>query len=180
MRRINSVGKRFGRLLVLAQTYRNGEAYCLCLCDCRTVIETKMIYLRQGDTKSCGCYNREQTAGRAKTRKDVVTRHGMSHSVEYQTWADIKHRCKDTNNPHYGGRGIKICSGWAGSFESFYQDHGPRPAGLTIERIDNNGHYSCGHCEECASEGWVRNTRWATWKEQAANRRPRQPEKSNA
>jgi len=41
----------------------------------------------------------------------------------------------------------------------------------SIDRINNNGHYSCGHCDDCIRNGWVMNCRWATMVEQARNTR---------
>lgn len=52
---VNVVGKRFGRLVVLRQTFKNNESTCECRCDCgarRWVRQTSLINHRQ---KSCGC-----------------------------------------------------------------------------------------------------------------------------
>lgn len=65
--------------------------------------------------------------------------------------------CRDY--PYYGGRGIKVCRRWLDSFENFVEDMGLRPPGLTLERKDNDGHYTKANCV------------WATRKQQTANRR---------
>lgn len=68
---------------------------------------------------------------------------------EYYIWASIKKRCKNPKDPayhNYGGRGITICEHWRTSFLNFFSDMGPRPPGMTLDRINNDGNYEPGNC----------------------------------
>lgn len=92
----------------------------------------------------------------------VAKTHGMSKTVEYQIWSDIKNRCLCKNGDdfkEYGGRGIKVSEEWM-SFENFYRDMGPRPSkDHSVDRIDNSLGYSRENC------------RWATRSQQGRNKR---------
>ena len=86
--------------------------------------------------------------------------HGMTGTPEYRAWSSAFTRCENprcANYKLYGGRGIKARI----SFPVFYAELGPRPPGMTLDRIDNDGDYASG------------NLRWATPKQQRANQRLR-------
>lgn len=110
--------------------------------------------------------------------------HKKRKSGAWKSWVSIQGRCLKENHkayPSYGGRGIRICERWQGvfGFLNFLEDMGERPEGksngraiYSLDRIDNDGHYSCGHCEECIENGWKSNCRWATQSIQMHNQRP--------
>ena len=104
----------------------------------------------------------------------------MTGTPEHTAWLSMKQRCyspKYWNYHRYGGRGIVVCSDWKDCFPNFYEDLGNRPSNIhSLDRIDNNANYSCGHCIECLENGWNMNCKWSTQKEQS-NNRERDPKK---
>lgn len=107
----------------------------------------------------------------------IAMNEGRKKDPLYMTYKCMKSRCYSISNPNYdnwGGRGIKVCQHWLGleGFPNWKNDMGERPSSrYSIDRIDNDMNYSCGHCSECVAEGWEANCRWATKNEQAVNRR---------
>jgi hypothetical protein len=97
-----------------------------------------------------------------KRRKAPEYRHIYYDMVKRCYYPDFK--CyKD-----YGGRGIEICKRWLSNKYNFFEDMGDRPGpNYSIDRIDNDGHYSCGKCPECIRRGWPMNVKWADGFEQA-------------
>jgi hypothetical protein len=165
-------GREFGRFIVVGLAKKDRTIHgvsrilweCLCLCgNTRYIIGSA---LRNGNSRSCGCLHKE-------IMLSLKTTHGDTGSREHQTWCRIRSRCFNENSVDYylyGGRGIRVCEGYS-DYSNFRESLGPRPSAHSIDRIDVNGHYSCGECIECIIRSWKKNCRWATTTEQARNRR---------
>ena len=69
-----------------------------------------------------------------------------ARTSEYKAWYRMKDRCRDINDPLYGGRGITFDSSWE-FYTNFLLDMGVRPKGFDLDRIDNNGNYCKENCQ---------------------------------
>ena len=169
---IDLTGQVFGRLTIIKQVpnIKPKHSRWLCLCECGRKVETNGTNLRQGNTRSCGCLKREASIATGKRNAT----HGMTNSKEYRTWRQMMWRCLNPQSADYdlyGKRGIRVCERWRNDFMAFYSDMGPKPSPEhSIDRINGNGHYSCGQCQECIDQGWEMNCRWATRSQQGRNK----------
>ena len=156
-------GKKFNHLTI--EDYQ--DKLFVCRCDCGRICSVKPTFVINGKQKTCGnaeCEYHHEIFIEIPRQK--ATKHGMAGTRLYKIWQAMKDRClneKNTGYKNYGGRGITVCKEWQDSFAPFmewatangYDDT------LTIDRIDVNGNYEPGNC------------RWADWKTQRQNQRPR-------
>lgn len=148
-------GQRYGRGIVLEEIRlpltggqkRRGEHLGMrgarLRCDCGNEYTARIRHLISGNTKSCGCLYREL----ARDRGRLNLTHGLRGHPLYRTWYDMMRRCynpKHVSYPWYGGRGIAVCERWH-DVATFVSDIerwlGPRPPGMTLDRICNGHDY---------------------------------------
>ena len=149
---IDLSGQKFGKLYVRGRwgfVQRNTkQPTWLCKCDCGAIVIALGASLRGGTKRSCGCLVGKTQPG-----------HRMTNTPTYNSWRGMIERTTNPNNSHfknYGDKGITVCEKWK-RFEGFYEDMGDRPAGHSLDRIENDKGYSKENC------------RWAMPKEQARN-----------
>ena len=149
-------GQRFGRLVLISEAAKRGyRRHWNCLCDCGTEKIVWSASLRCGRTKSCGCLHRDICV-------EYNTTHGLSKTPLYSVWRGMIARCSEPQHKaykNYGGRGIKVCDEWQDP-ASFYEwglvGYAP---GLSLDRINCNGHYSPDNCRWASRATQARNTR---------------------
>lgn len=159
----NLEGKRFGRLRVLSfaghKIYgRKRYPRWLCKCDCGSLKSIQGTSLVYGLTKSCGCLLREVSAKRALKHGHG----GRQQSPTYRSWHAMTQRCSVSASPrnmqYYFERGIRVCRRWH-SFAAFLLDMGPRPSGMSLDRVKNGRGYSKANCRWVPSSEQTSNTR---------------------
>lgn len=99
MKKIDMIGKRFGKLLVIEESKerKNNQLLYKCLCECGNIHYVVGGDLRSNRVKSCGCLKHT---------------HCKTHDRLYKIYNCMKTRCYNEHvneYKNYGGRGITIC-----------------------------------------------------------------------
>ena len=112
-------------------------------CECGSDFVAFVANVNGGTTRSCGCVRRRVTGDRAR-----IHGHRTARTRTYVAWVNMKARCDNQNAreyANYGGRGIAYDPRWS-DFTAFLADMGEAPAGLTLDRRDNEQGYAKDNC----------------------------------
>lgn len=119
IKKIEMVGMRFGRLLVLSESHQenNGAYRYLTHCDCGKEKVIRGSVMRSGATKSCGCIRSELVA-----KKNY--KHGESRSPKYRSmYARLSHMKRKLRMPQWADRD---------AIKTFYLN---KPEGYQVDHI---------------------------------------------
>jgi hypothetical protein len=118
-------------------------------------------HLNSGSVRSCGCIKREQTI---EQNRRIAKRGGLTKHPLYGTWTLMVNRCHNPNAGNYrwyGARGISVWEPWRTDARAFIEyiekNLGPRPAGMSLDRINNDKNYEPGNLRWNDAVGQARN-----------------------
>lgn len=139
--RFSLIGKKFGKLKVIAEYSEKKRRYCVCRCDCGNKSIVLAQSLKNGHTKSCGCLLEE-----FRNKNNRIFKNPL-----YRMLKGMISRCyneKDKRYKNYGGRNITICEDWLDdpyNFINWALKNGYKDK-FSIERKDVNGNYCPENC----------------------------------
>lgn len=136
------IGHIYNKVKLNELFYTEGNRRLKALVECVYCGKIKIIHasiLSSAKFTSCRCQN---------------IKHGMSDSLIYGVYHNMKDRCLNPKcelYDRYGGRGISICDEWQveDGFIAFYDwaiNNGYKK-GLSLDRVDNDGNYEPNNCQ---------------------------------
>ena len=171
MKFIDLTGNKYGKLIVISRSVDyvspsgKREVCYKCLCECGNIVNIRAARLKNGTTRSCGCFKKEylKNGGATFIHGDSV-KNAKYHKL-WMVYMNMKqrvyHPVYEKDKQIYGN--ITICDEWMGedgyqNFKKWSLENGYEN-GLSIDRIDGIKGYSPDNC------------RWTTAKVQSNNRK---------
>lgn len=137
---------------------RHSTWECLCTCGGRRICRANQ--LGSGKLNSCGC-SRKKYKCKATIKGSGTISRGLARTPLGKVYSSIVQRTSNPNSQqyaNYGGRGIMNLFEGLHQFVDWAEANGYEK-GLSIDRIDNDGHYEPANC------------RWVTQRIQNRNKR---------
>jgi hypothetical protein len=161
-KKVEMIGKRFGKLTVVAEAKpkRVSGKLCImyeCICECGNTYAALGTALRSNHTWHCGCVFK-RADGDSIGKKTRL----------YHMWRNMNRRCSEKNNnraKNYIGRGISVCDEWKTNYKAFkawaletgYDEKAPYGK-CTLDRINVNGNYEPSNCRFADMKTQANNT----------------------
>ena len=146
-----------GNQLIVMAAHHSYEIVCCPSCKRERQTRKDLVAKAKKAGKELLC--RSCAIKTTKTRWNTITKKPedrVRNQGAYKSYCKAKRRVKTNHKNAYAHVEFRF-----ESYEQFLQELGPRPDGLSLDRINPMGHYEPG------------NVRWATAEEQAQNRNPR-------
>jgi len=157
-------GNFFGRLIVIrlatkeeCSPLKHYRIHWVCECSCnnKNIVICSASNLISGNTKSCGCYEKELLL---KRNENTITKYPKKECSTklYWAWNHMIQRCendkanKGTRGRDYKKRGIKVCPEWRNDYFVFKEwslkNGFENRKDISLDRIDNDGNYEPSNC----------------------------------
>jgi hypothetical protein len=152
MKRLELVGQRFGRLVVIkysrssknkSKNYWSGHTYWECQCDCGKIKVIKGIHLKSKTVRSCGCLKGKEFGVANFNRVyrlyvSTAKKRGLEFSIDKEYFKHLT-----TQNCHYCGvvpSTVMMAIGYNGK----YVYNG-------VDRVDSSIGYTKDNCVPCCT-----------------------------
>ena len=136
---IDEIGNRYGMLVVVsrAKNHEGGQARWVCNCDCGNTSVVHGVWLRRGESKSCGC----KAWTKLPIGEDAFR--GLHAMYKYRGWGLGREKFRELTQMscHYCGAeptSVKVGRGNGGNY--IYNG---------IDRIDNTKGYTARNVVPC-------------------------------
>lgn len=156
MKKIDLTGQKYNRLLALHRApHPSGRPGWMCRCDCGVEKIIKQEDIRSGDTKSCGCLNKEKRSARAKAMYRKIIKYEPRVGTATRIWKKRYGEMKFNDFFELSQQNCYYCGSEPDNLQNAYKgDPNSAPATIAagdfrysgLDRVDNNLPHTRENC----------------------------------